>query len=199
MPARSLSIAMLLALPLSGIAAGETFVVAERPGSEFRGDSYILELTDPEDIAHARDLIEFGPEIGAPIIFARIAAGSDGINRDVLADGEPLYSWHVESFDSFVDISAEIYDGWPTYIEEDVPRWFDNTEGYIGFWNYTVVAELQAVCPGDCDDSGEVDFNDLVAILFEFGESNQACDTDASGAIDFNDLVATLFLFGPCA
>jgi len=57
-----------------------------------------------------------------------------------------------------------------------------------------------SACAGDCDDSGAVDFNDLVAMLFEFGGApvNEACDADASGGVDFNDLVSALFLFGPC-
>ncbi|CAE7257296.1 grlR [Symbiodinium necroappetens] len=53
-------------------------------------------------------------------------------------------------------------------------------------------------CPGDCDGSGTVDFNDLVAMLFEFGNATPPCDADESGTVDFNDLVAALFLFGPC-
>ncbi|CAE7357433.1 grlQ [Symbiodinium necroappetens] len=60
--------------------------------------------------------------------------------------------------------------------------------------------ELQssAPCLGDCDNSGTVDFNDLVAMLFEFGNATPACDADGSQNVDFNDLVAALFLFGPC-
>ncbi|CAE7223664.1 bioF [Symbiodinium necroappetens] len=57
------------------------------------------------------------------------------------------------------------------------------------------------VCLGDCDDNNEVDFNDLVSMLFAFGPAAGAddpCDADESGTVDFNDLVAALFLFGPC-
>jgi len=54
-------------------------------------------------------------------------------------------------------------------------------------------------CPGDCDGSGTVDFNDLVAMLFEFGNTTEiGCNADGSGTVDFNDLVAALFVFGPC-
>jgi len=55
-------------------------------------------------------------------------------------------------------------------------------------------------CPGDCDNSGAVDFSDLIAMLFEFGtpDSDESCDTNASGVVDFTDLVDALFLFGPC-
>jgi len=58
---------------------------------------------------------------------------------------------------------------------------------------------LAGPCMGDCDNSGSVDFNDLVAMLFEFGTPGaDGCDTDDSGTVDFNDLVAALFVFGPC-
>ncbi|CAE7640657.1 unnamed protein product [Symbiodinium necroappetens] len=67
-------------------------------------------------------------------------------------------------------------------------------EGFI-----VTLGSQVARCPGDCDESGTIDFGDLIAMLFEFGESDAlACDTDASGVVDFHDLVAALFLFGPC-
>ena len=54
-------------------------------------------------------------------------------------------------------------------------------------------------CVGDCNDSGDVSFDDLVAMLFEFGnDAGVGCDADDSGTVDFNDLVAALFAFGPC-
>ncbi len=63
---------------------------------------------------------------------------------------------------------------------------------FIGFNEPTV-------CLGDCDQSGTVDFNDLVSMLFLFGtDPGDGCDADESANVDFNDLVATLFLFGPC-
>ena len=71
------------------------FVVGEH-GTPLYGDSYILPLENPRDIAHARDLIVRGPAAaGSPIVVARIGRGADGINRDFLAPNEPLWSWHV--------------------------------------------------------------------------------------------------------
>ena len=56
-----------------------------------------------------------------------------------------------------------------------------------------------SLCLGDCDDNGEVNFNDLVSMLFLFGtDPGDGCDADENSTVDFNDLVATLFLFGPC-
>ena len=125
------------------------FVVAERPGVEEHHDSFVLPLSQDADIAHARDLIARGPEAaGAPIVFASIVAGADGVNRNTLAPGEPLWHWHVKDFEGFGDFGIELTDGWPTFVESDVQGWIRNTTrtdpavGHIGFWNYTVVAEL---------------------------------------------------------
>jgi hypothetical protein len=141
-----------LALLLPGVVRGGTilFVVAERPGTAEHRDSFVLPLTATSDVAHARDLIARGPDAaGAPIVFAEISAGADGVNRDVLAGGQPLWNWHVSTFEGFGDFGIELLDGNPTLVEADVAGWIANTRraetdtaGHIGFWNYTVVAEL---------------------------------------------------------
>lgn len=125
------------------------FVVAERPGAAVHHDSYVLPLSEPEDIAHARDLVIRGPDAaGSPLVFASVVAGADGINRNVLAEGEPPWNWHVSAFEGFGDFGIELVDGNPTYLESDVQGWIRNTSrgdgdvGHIGFWNYTVVSEL---------------------------------------------------------
>jgi hypothetical protein len=127
------------------------FVVAELPGVEEHHDSFVLPLSQPADIAHARDLIARGPDVaGSSIVFASVVAGADGVNRDVLAPGEPLWHWHVSGFEGFGDFGIELVDGNPTFLESDVAGWIQNTKredpavGHIGFWNYTVVSEIAA-------------------------------------------------------
>lgn len=65
-----------------------------------------------------------------------------------------------------------------------------------------VVGQLEEpFCPGDCTGDGVVNFSDLTAILFQFGDADGAapgCDATSDGQINFNDLTATLFAFGPC-
>jgi len=64
---------------------------------------------------------------------------------------------------------------------------------------YVASADIGTLCFGDCDGSGTVDFNDLVSMLFVFGQdTDDACDADENGVVDFNDLVTALFVFGPC-
>jgi hypothetical protein len=142
-------------LLLAGPAGAVPFLVAELPGDEVHGDSYVIELEDAAAIAHARDLIARGSAAGETIVFARIAPGADGVNRDWRAPGRPEWSWHVTELVGFGDIGAEIFDGWPGFVESDVAGWIDNTEGVIGFWRYTVVAELPEVPePAGCTAIG---------------------------------------------
>ena len=64
----------------------------------------------------------------------------------------------------------------------------------------TEVSVGECVCAGDCDESGIVEFDDLICMLFQFNTSgtNEAADCDQSGVVDFNDLICALFGFGSC-
>jgi hypothetical protein len=126
-------------------AAPIAFLVAERPGAVVHGDSYVLVLEAQADLDHARALIQDAVAAGAPIVTARIAAGADGLNRDHRAPGAPPWSWHLTQFDGFADLTIELCDGWPAFVEADVAGWIANTEGQICFWQYTVVEELGPV------------------------------------------------------
>jgi hypothetical protein len=128
---------------LAAQAGAELFVVAERRSPCGACDAYVLPLQAATDVAHARDLIARGPTLaGAPIAVARIAPGADGVNRNVLAPGEPPWDWHVSEFQGFGDFAIELCDGSPTLVQQDVAGWIANTNGTICFWGYTVVAEL---------------------------------------------------------
>src|SRR5688572_7736622 len=59
------------------------FLVGELPDRPPRNnDAYVLPLTDPQHIAHARRLVAEGPSIGRGIAVANIAPGGDAINGD---------------------------------------------------------------------------------------------------------------------
>ena len=123
------------------------FLVTELPGRASHHDSFVLPISNEADIAHARDIIARGPEAaGAWIAQAAVARGADGINRDYLASGKPQWSWHVTNFEAWVDLTAEIYDSWPSYVEENFVSYSHDTSGHIGFWSYTVSREL-AIAP----------------------------------------------------
>src|SRR3954462_7411653 len=117
------------------------FLVGERVAL-LRHESYVLPLSEPADIAAARDLITFGPDGRPAMVIAKITAGANGINRNYHAAGSPQWSWHSTDFLGFVDLAAEIYDGWPRKVEQNVEGWILNTAAVIGFSRWTVVAEL---------------------------------------------------------
>jgi hypothetical protein len=72
------------------------FLVAERPDNLVWDDSFVIALTNMGHIAHARDLIDRGAErAGSPIVVANIAAGADGLNRNLRANSAEAWSWHV--------------------------------------------------------------------------------------------------------
>lgn len=130
----------VVALPLSGQAQTAYFVVADPTLYPFGiGDSYILPLTEAADITLARQIVQGG---GFAIVIATVTVGSDGINRDWLAPGQPLWSWHVSSFDSFADLAAEVCDGNPTFTEVSAQNLPDGSELQICYWTYTVVEEI---------------------------------------------------------
>jgi hypothetical protein len=142
------------------LAAPVYFLVSEFPDQKEHGDSFVLPLENAADIAHARDLIQHGKAAGRTQVTADIVAGANDINRDLLADGEPAWSWHISHFDQFADVGIELTDGWPSFIEQDVHGWINNTGGgtvdndgdgqpdknatvgRVAFWSYTVTAEL---------------------------------------------------------
>jgi hypothetical protein len=79
------------------------FVVGPVNYNQPSTNTYILPLTDPGDIQIARkwvagNLDGYYFELWGYTPWHRIRLGSDGINRDVLQPGEPLWSWHVDTF-----------------------------------------------------------------------------------------------------
>jgi hypothetical protein len=110
-----------------------------------RGDSYVLPLTRESDIEWARHIIEVGPGTAERLIVeARISRGNEGaVNRNYLASGAPLWSWHVSEFIRFTDSAPGIGDGWPGWVERELDYCLEI--GGISFSAYTVIAELGPV------------------------------------------------------
>ena len=125
------------------IEATAYFLVAE--AVPLHNDSYILPLTDPDHIARAEAMLA-GRE-PSQIVVARIARGSgdgDHLNRNLAAADRAPWSWHVAAFVGFADITAEILDGWPGYVEEHLDEWLAATDATIGFWSYRIRRRVDA-------------------------------------------------------
>ncbi len=65
-----------------------------------------------------------------------------------------------------------------------------------GYW--AAVAGVTDPCPADLDDSGAVDFGDILAILSAWGNKGGPEDLDGSGVVDFGDILVVLEAWGPC-
>ncbi len=64
----------------------------------------------------------------------------------------------------------------------------------VGALEFTPAAP--PACFGDADFSGEVDFNDLLSVLANWGSGGPFGDADFNGAVNFNDIVMVLANFG---
>ncbi len=145
----------VLVLGVAAASAGASpirhFVVAERPSIDpcVFCDSFILPLSDPRHIARALEIIadiEAGGNGGGDSsVTVEIIGGSDGVNRDVLAPGEPLWSWHVTEFLGFGTILIfEVPSFSPGFVEEFLAEHPERGEEGFGvpFRDFTVVAEV---------------------------------------------------------
>jgi hypothetical protein len=133
----------LAACPSDPPSNGTVYFLVANPEEPEKG-SYVLPLTDPADIAHARAVIADPAGTDGHIVVASLARGGVDLpyqNRDLLNDGK-LWSWRIDAFQSFADNTIEILDGWPQFIEDDVEGWFQNTGGQIGFWSARVLREV---------------------------------------------------------
>lgn len=142
------TVALLVTVLLTGTGCpdapdAKVYFLVSSPSAE-NSDSYILPLTKPSDIQHARALIDDPDNTDRHIAAARIAASGKStayVNRDLL-NPPTIWSWHVVEFLGFADTTIEIYDGWPTYVDENLDQWLTETNSTIGFWSYTVTREL---------------------------------------------------------
>jgi hypothetical protein len=183
-------IALILGWTFSGgIAQADTiyFLVG---GIYPTNDSYVLALSNSADIVHARKLVRHGPGIGGALVVARIIRSNpEGLNRNYVAEGLPVWSWRVDEFLGFSDMTPEIMDGSPTWVEEDPYMWPSGS--VIGFWNYTVVAEMGTDLEAwNCDLSadGSIDFADVSIFIEDWLEQvHWGADIDGSYSVDLRD------------
>ena len=53
-------------------------------------------------------------------------------------------------------------------------------------------------CPADFDGNGEIDTNDLLALIADWDAANSPADIDGDGVVGTNDLLALIAAWGPC-
>ena len=72
-----------------------------------------------------------------------------------------------------------------------------SADGTTGTGSVNINCFPVATCDGDCNGDGEVDVNDVLEMLGEFGGSGD-CDTNGDGVIGVDDLLAQIGNWGPC-
>ncbi len=75
---------------------------------------------------------------------------------------------------------------------------FDDDNGSDSGSAYVFDPNCPRDCPADLDDSGDVGFGDIIAILAAWGNKGGPEDLDGSGIVDFGDLLIVLTAWGPC-
>ena len=122
------------------------FQVSETGTNKIHNDSYILPIakSDTSNLRIARALINEFENTTTRIIVGKIKKGKaqcDFLNKDLV--GGKIWSWHVSEFNGFAELSTEVCDAWPTYIENNLDTWISELDGDICFWGYTVTKEIQ--------------------------------------------------------
>jgi hypothetical protein len=107
-------------------------------------------------------------------------------NHDNAGGAETMYVKHL------------VIEAGSVFITGDRTVWYETVDN-----NGTVIGDIDVIaepCPGDDDGNGEVNIDDLLAVIGNF-TCTGVCDGDAdgNGVVDINDLLMTIGNFGPCS
>lgn len=103
------------------------------------GDQFVIKITDPTMIVKAREQIT-NPKL-QKIVFAKIALGSQGYNRNFIKKEKSFWSWSVTEVTNISDFGSTACNGFPQLVEDRAQNWV-NTLGRICFWSYRIKKEL---------------------------------------------------------
>jgi len=127
-------------LAIAIIAAGSLAACDEAASSPNNGATFVVQVEDEQfrvrledaaTIAQARALIANGQQKN---VNGEIARGSGGFNTG--------YSWHLRPATvAFADVTIELCDGMPSYVEENVDYYVDTVKQYCP-WGVRIVSEV---------------------------------------------------------
>ena len=112
---------------------GEFFLM----GTDSLHDSFVIHLTNPEQIKEARTALE---EKSAKILVADIGASVLPWNRPFIGPQSTPWSWSVKKIHSFSDLALMECDGSASLVEERLLSWIGS--GRICFWRSHIIKEL---------------------------------------------------------
>jgi hypothetical protein len=163
-----------------------------------------MDASSPESRLHYTRWYDciFGPVVGDDTFVVELSSD----NGDTWIVAEEIDSSNPEADGGWVDKVLRVAD----YVENTTTlrvRFTAQDSGSssiveAGVDSVFVKAELcedAPACPADFDNSGSVDFPDLLSLLSSWGDC-VGCNTDLndSGSVDFEDLLLVLSAFGTC-
>lgn len=104
------------------------------------GDSFIVKISNAEMILQARAQIA-NPNL-EKIIFAKIARGHAGFNRNWSKKDRAFWSWSTTEVTAIADLASTSCNGIPQAVEDRVDFWTQNP-GRICFWSYRIKREIK--------------------------------------------------------
>lgn len=130
--------------------------------------------------------------------YATVQDGYPGVEID---DADPRFAaaadgdYRLRSDSPCIDASSN--ELLPTDITVDL----DGNERIVNGTIDTGAYEVQATitCPGNTDGDGDVDFDDLLAVISQWGVCEGcSADLDGNGLVGFDDLLSVVSGWGPC-
>lgn len=103
------------------------------------GDQFVVKIKDPAMVQKARDQIT-NPKL-QKIVFAKIALGHQGYNRNMTKKEKSFWSWSVTEVTNISDFGSTACNGFPQMLEDQAEAWV-NGLGRICFWSYRIKKEL---------------------------------------------------------
>ncbi len=132
--------------PCLGTATVPALVTVQTAGSE----QLIIRVTDPVLLAQMIDIcLGSSPQ---KIVFGDLVAGGAGHNRDSLNGVD--WSWHLdESTVGLADMTIELCDGIPSFVEADLAYWIGTVGAFCPWTSQIVAIDTDPAILGDmnCD------------------------------------------------
>lgn len=104
-----------------------------------QGDQFVVKIKDPAMVQTAREQIT-NPRL-QKIVFAKIALGHQGFNRNFIKKEKSFWSWSVTEVTNISDFGSTACNGFPQLVEDQAESWV-NGPGKICFWSYRIKKEL---------------------------------------------------------
>jgi hypothetical protein len=202
----------VIAGPITNPANGHTYYLLSQntwTASEAEAltlDGHLVTVNDADENAWIFSTFSQFGGISRALWIGLTDAGHEGQFTWISGDPSTFTLWSGAQPDNGVPGPAENYVHllWPTHPQTP-GQWndFQNLSSVNTFVLNGVVEVEVDKCPADINADGEVDVDDLIAVILGWGPCPAPpapClpDIDRSGSVDVDDLIAVILAWGPC-